>query len=56
MLCGQKLVGALPARRECLTLDGREVGADDLGFGVLVGEIDGPYAGAGADVEDWSRH
>jgi hypothetical protein len=33
-------------------LDGGEVGADDGGGGVLVGEVNGPDAGAGADVED----
>jgi len=32
-------------------LDGREVDAGDFGVGELVGEVDGPDAGAGADVE-----
>jgi hypothetical protein len=33
-------------------LDGRQVCADDLGLWVLVGEVNGPDAGAGADIED----
>lgn len=33
-------------------LDGADVGADDLGGRVGVGHVDGPDAGAGADVED----
>lgn len=33
-------------------LDGREVGADDGGGGEELGHLDGPDAGAGADVED----
>lgn len=33
-------------------LGGAEVGADDLGAGVLVADVDGPYPRAGADVED----
>lgn len=35
-----------------LTLDGREVGAYDLRFRALIGEIYGPYAGAGTNIED----
>lgn len=33
-------------------LDGREIGADDSGRRILVGEVDGPDTGAGGDVED----
>lgn len=36
-------------------LDGREVGAGDMGGCVRRGEVDGPGAGAGADVEDFER-
>ena len=36
-------------------LDGREVGANDLGSWVLFGELDGPDARARADVEDVGR-
>lgn len=34
-------------------MDGREVCADDNGFGVLVCEIYCPDTGSGADVEDF---
>lgn len=40
-------VGRYPAR-----LDGADVGADDLGGREGVRHVDGPYAGAGADVQD----
>jgi len=33
-------------------LDWREVGADDMGRGILVAHLDGPETGAGADVEN----
>lgn len=45
-------LSARAPRRKNLTLNGREVGANDLGFGVFIGEINGPCASAGADVED----
>ena len=33
-------------------LGGAEIGADDLGAGILVANVDGPYSGPSANVED----
>lgn len=33
-------------------LCGAEIGSDDLGAGILVADVDGPYSGSGANVED----
>lgn len=33
-------------------LDGREVGADDVGRGILVAHLDGPETGPGTNIED----
>lgn len=43
----ERTVGRQPGR-----LHSRDVGANDLGGGKLVGHVDGPDAGAGADIED----
>ncbi|OSS49166.1 hypothetical protein B5807_05634 [Epicoccum nigrum] len=42
----------LCVRRHPGGLDGAQVGAKDLAARVLVGKVDGPYAGTGANVED----
>lgn len=43
----------LAVRRHPVRLDGRQVGADHAARGEVVGEVDGPDARAGAEVEDF---
>lgn len=38
--------------RHQFRLDRREIYANDMQFRVLIGKVDGPYAGASAEVED----